>query len=70
MALVRKDLVRPVRSTTIRILGGIVVQFLTSQIGANQTNFSQYAVGLLFGLVAYVVTHRLTRGKWPTIGPD
>lgn len=49
------------------IIGGTVVQYLTSKMGANATNFAQYAVGLGAGFALYLVAYALRHGGLPTI---
>lgn len=42
-------------------VSGTVVQFLTSQMGADKTNFAQYAVGLVIGLGLYILLWFISR---------
>jgi hypothetical protein len=49
------------------LVSGTVIQFLTSKIGANATNFAQYAVGLGGGFVLYLIAYAIRHGGLPTI---
>jgi hypothetical protein len=54
------------------ILAGTVVQFLTSQMGADATNFAQYAVGLGIGFILYLILYAVSggeRGTGPVVFP-
>src|SRR5437667_9178398 len=49
------------------LFGGTVLEFLTSKIGANASQFAEYGIGLGIGFLIYVIFYWIAHHKPPTL---
>ena len=49
------------------LIGGTAIEFLADRLDAKKANFGAYAVGLLAGLLLYVVLYWIRNGRPPAL---